>query len=264
MSTQLDLILDKLLHIVLPATLASALLWMLLSRFKLAGLAFLAGFLSANYFCNALSWYCHEDMGLLLTMLTVASVASAMQSDKWFPNIMLALVVTTTTAVLFAADSVPPSHTFLAAAYSLLLYVSLWLAEKNLPRLLPACLALLGLATAIVMIHAHSARLCDLGLMTMASFTGICSVTLLKKTHAYSLAAPTAVFFPYLIFYGQQNTFSEVPWFAFAFLAIAPLACLMFLYSARHKIRLVAVLLWCLMLALAVAVGLRYETVVMM
>ena len=122
-----------------------------------------------------------------------------------------------------------------------------------------------GLAAATVLIHAHSARFCDLAVLQTATLAGIGLIAALRRLDVAALFASPAVFFPALMLGGTANTFSEVPAVSFILVALAPCALWtlrlppMRRWSGRALAiaAIVAVLVPC---AVAVALAMRAET----
>jgi hypothetical protein len=79
-------------------------------------------------------------------------------------------------------------------------------------------------AAAVVLIHAHSARFCDLAMLLAAAIAGVGFVASLRKLDIVSIFAGPAVFVPALMLAGGTNTFSEVPAASFILVALAPSA----------------------------------------
>lgn len=258
----LDLLLDILLSILIPALFASSITFLILLRWNMAGLALLAGLLTANYFRKVLSWSWQDDLGLFFIMLAVASVVSTIHVRNWCSKILVVLSVIAITAILLVSEGVPGLHIVIVVTLSLLQFSAIHEAEQRMASGIPAVLlALTGLAAAMVLIHAHTARLFDLSLIWMASAFGLGVIALLCNASAGSLALPAAVFFPFLLYYGQQNTFSEVPWFCYVCLAVAPLASFLLLFGKTQRL---TVILWLSLLALSVLCAMRYESVVIL
>lgn len=98
-------------------------------------------------------------------------------------------------------------------------------ASQSLGRAaLPALLLPWGAAAATVLIHAHSARFCDLAVLLTATQAGISLTVFLRKLDVAAHFAGPAVFFPALMLGGAANTFSEVPVASFILVALAPCA----------------------------------------
>lgn len=122
-----------------------------------------------------------------------------------------------------------------------------------------------GAAAAAVLIHAHSARFCDLAVLLTATLAGSGLMAVRWKLDVAALFAGPAIFFPALMLGGAANTFSEVPLASFILIALAPCA----LWSLRGPpmrhwsgralaiAALVAVLVPC---AVAVALAMRVES----
>ena len=79
-----------------------------------------------------------------------------------------------------------------------------------------------GLAAATVLIHAHSARFCDMAVLLTATFAGVALVASVRKLDVATIFAGPAIFLPALMLGGAANTFSEVPLASFILLALIP------------------------------------------
>lgn len=122
-----------------------------------------------------------------------------------------------------------------------------------------------GGAAAAVLIHAHSARFCDLAVLQTATLAGLGLIAFQRRLEVAALFAGPAIFFPALMLAGAANTFSEVPTASFILVAVAPCA----LWSLRLPLTrrwsgrvlaaaaLVAMLIPC---AVAVALAMRAES----
>jgi len=122
-----------------------------------------------------------------------------------------------------------------------------------------------GLAAATVLIHAHSARFCDMAALQTATLAGVGFVAALRRLDVSSLFAGPAIFFPALLLGGAANTYSEVPRAAFLLVALVP--CTLWTLQLPPIRRwscptltaaaLVLVLVPC---GIAVALAMRYES----
>jgi hypothetical protein len=88
----------------------------------------------------------------------------------------------------------------------------------------PLVLALAAFTAAGVLIHAGSARLTDIAVVLSASLCAIALVAWLRGGDAGGAVPGAALLLPGLVLIGQQETFSEVHWLAFALPAFAPFA----------------------------------------
>ncbi len=122
-----------------------------------------------------------------------------------------------------------------------------------------------GIAAAAVLIHAHSARFCDLAVLQTATLAGLGLIAVRWKLDVVALFAGPSIFFPALMLAGAANTFSEVPASSFILVAVAPCALWslslppMRRWSGRARVAaaIIAVLIPC---AVAVAFAMRAET----
>lgn len=260
----IDLIWTKLLSIVLPGLVASTIVGFLLIRWKLVGVAVFAGFIAANIREPALPWFeWDRELGRVLLVMLLSLGTMILPKQMTWQRLTSMAWIGLLCTVLFHSEDIPLSHLSGGAALGMLSYIAIALSER---RLMPLTLAALapttGLATAIVMIHAHTARLSDIGAMWMVSCSGLFLVTLWKKNELNGVAGLSAVLFPYLLYYGQQSTFSEVPWVSFALIALAPLSCLFSLLPVKLKKDWLVSITWVILLALAVGLAMHYETVI--
>lgn len=265
----LAIVLEILFSILLPGFVISALIGLLISRWKLSSVAILAGFLAANVAGVALPWFdWNHELGRLvlimfLSLLTLVPVlrGKQLESNPWVRLASMGWIGLLATT-LFYQDDIPASHIIGGAAVSMLLFAAINIGEQQLSATRMAGLAALsGLAIALVMIHAHTARLSDIGLMWMASTAGFMLVTFIKKVELRGLAGLAALLWPYLLYYGRQSTFSEVPWLSFVLIALAPAACLLALLNIGNKRVWLVSVVWAILLSLAVALAMMYETV---
>ena len=97
------------------------------------------------------------------------------------------------------------------------------LARRS-PAGLPLALALAALGGSVVLIHAHTARLCEAALVLAAVLAGLALVGGVKRADAGGAVAGVAVLLPGLLLAGQTDTFSDVALASFALIGLAPLA----------------------------------------
>jgi hypothetical protein len=122
----------------------------------------------------------------------------------------------------------------------------------------PFGLALTFLAASVVLIHAGSARLTDIATVVSAALTGVAIAAWPRSTPTGGVAPVCAVLLPGLLLIGQQETFAEVPWYAFAFAMAAPLLPGLTLFQAeqvsvRRRVLQVALVALPLVAAIAAA-----------
>jgi hypothetical protein len=89
---------------------------------------------------------------------------------------------------------------------------------------LPLTLSLMYMAAALVLLHAYSARLAEVGVILSAALAGLALIAWHQQLPIDGAIPAVAITLPGLMLIGQQNTFSEVPVSAFALPALAPLA----------------------------------------
>jgi hypothetical protein len=87
----------------------------------------------------------------------------------------------------------------------------------------PFCLAVVFLAVAGVVIHAGWERVMNAAIVLAAAFAGIAVVARLWRVDAGGAVPAAAVMSPGLLLMGKLETFTDVPWQAFALPAVAPL-----------------------------------------
>jgi hypothetical protein len=136
-------------------------------------------------------------------------------------------------AVFIVARLLVPAEVAGGAAWPVLLFAAVvlfqWGLLEQLARQAPGGWLPLGLsgvsfAAAVVLLHAHSARLTDLATLLCAALAGIAVVGWVLGRDPGGAMPAVAVALPGLLLIGQQETFSELPWTSFALVALAPLA----------------------------------------
>lgn len=80
------------------------------------------------------------------------------------------------------------------------------------------------LAAGAVLLHAHTARMTDLATFVAGGCLGVAVAARWAGADLRGIAPVAAVALPGLLLDGQQSTYSEVPWYSFALVALAPLA----------------------------------------
>ncbi|MFT3878144.1 MAG: hypothetical protein QM703_00615 [Gemmatales bacterium] len=259
----LEVVWDLVKSILLPGFIVSFVAGLVLLRWRGAGLALVLGLFAANVLNTPLPWFDWEqELGrvcLILALSLVTMFLNGEQPWKWAVKVALVGVLSGT---LCFHENIELSHRLAVAAASIALYVVLSIGERRLPGwIFLVLLSSTGLATALVMLHAHTARLSDVALMWMISSVGLFFSAMFSKTEIQGLSGPSAVFFPFLLFYGRLSTFSEVPVWSFILVVAAPAACLLCLL-AQPKFRLWSVTVaWLLFLIAAVGLAMRYESI---
>lgn len=121
------------------------------------------------------------------------------------------------------------------------------------------------LAAAVVLLHAHSARLADMALLLAGGCLGIAVVAFVSRIDPAGLAPIAAVMLPGLMLAGQRSTFSDVPMISFALVGLSPLTILLGWIFGRYFVSLSGAWLgWILFLlvnGLAVGLAIRSEDI---
>jgi len=92
--------------------------------------------------------------------------------------------------------------------------------DGTLAAAIAACFAV----AAMILLHAHSAKLTDFALLASMALVGTALAAWVRPSDTGSALAAAAVFLPGLLLNGQHSTFSEVPKLSFVLAALAPLA----------------------------------------
>jgi hypothetical protein len=116
---------------------------------------------------------------------------------------------------------------WLMPAFALIVF-ALWvvlgqLAANPPDGSVPFLLAVAFLAAGIVVIHAGSARIMNAAIVISSAFAGVAAVAWWRRADASGAIPAAAVMLPGLLLIAQQETFSEIPWYAFVIPAAAPL-----------------------------------------
>ena len=85
------------------------------------------------------------------------------------------------------------------------------------------CLALAFLTAGILLVNAGISRSMEASVMCASALVGIALVAWWRRADASGAIPAAALLLPGLLLMGQQETSEPVPWFAFAFAALAPL-----------------------------------------
>jgi len=157
---------------------------------------------------------------------------------------------------------------WLAPAFAIIVF-ALWalleqLAAEPPDGAVPFCLAATFLTAGAVLIHAGSARLMDTSVVVASALAGIGAVAWWRRVDAGGAIPAAAVLLPGFLLMGQQETFSDVPWYAFALPALAPLLLAEALplsqwQGTRLQILRMLLMLFLMLLPLAAAVYLAQE-----
>ena len=239
-------------------------------------LALAGGLALGNFTRGLLPWWSMELGWPSLFPATLAAIgggvvavrAMSAQGCQW--GLALRLITTAGCAFWLAPTGSPLTH---LGFYALLFFTSAlnWEAFRRSGAQSLGHGALLaltipwGVAAAIVLIHAHSARFCDLAVLQTATLAGLGFIAALRRLDVAALFAGPAVFFPALMLGGAGNTFSEVPVMSFILVALAPCA----LWTLRlppmrrrsgRALAIAAIIVVLIPCAMAVALAMRAET----
>lgn len=257
-----EVVSDLVISILLPGFVVSFVSGLILLRWKWAALALVLGFFASNVINTPLPWFDWDQELGRVCLILVLSLATLFQDDsKTWKLVAGAAWVGGLCCVLCFHENIEISHRLIIVAVSMVQYLLLRYGETRLSNwVLPALLASSGLATALVMLQAHTARLSEVGMMWMASSIGLLVASCITKYGIRGLAGPAAVSLPFLLYYGRISTYSEVPVWSFVLVAAAPLACIL-CWLGKTKLRITLVVaLWLLCLIAAVTLAIRYET----
>jgi hypothetical protein len=135
-------------------------------------------------------------------------------------------------AILVALVVIPPTlrgnHDWLAPAFATVVFAEWtlleYLAAESPGGSVPLCLAVVCLGAGGVLIHAGSALLMNAAIVLASALAGIALVAWWARADAGGAVPAVAVLAPGILLLGYEETFSEVPWLAFALPALTPLA----------------------------------------
>ena len=260
----MDVVWDLVISILLPGFVVSFVSGMALLRWKWAGPALVLGILAANVLSTPLPWFdWDQELGRVCFALVFSLATMFLGCDKWWKLSLAVAWVGVLSGVLCYHENIEISHQCAVITASIAFYCLVSFGELRLSgKVLLALLTAMGLATSLVMLHAHTARLSDVGMIWMTSSAGVLLAAFFIKTETRGLAGPAAVLLPFLLYYGKLSTFSEVPIWSFVLVVAAPLACCLCLL-AKNRMRTVMVsAVWLLCLITAVALAMRYETII--
>lgn len=260
----LNVVVELTTSILVPGFVVSLLVGWFVMRYRGAGLALFAGIAAANCIATPIPWWDHETgLGFLLATLALSLLTTLLDSRRLGASLLGAAWIALLAGILYYVETPEWMHRLVGVAVSALLYLVLLLAEAKLPRrVFFALLVATGLTFSLTMVHAHSARLADFGFIWLAGTAGLLMVSLFQKVECRGVAGLGALFLPFAVYYGQQNTFSEVPQWSFLLLVAAPLGSLVLLLPAQVKHRpWIAATLWLLCLATAAGLAMKYETI---
>jgi hypothetical protein len=273
-----DLVLDALLYAVLPAALVAAVLtaaaaWLGGAKFAPAGaaLGLAGGVLLGGWLRDTLTLEAGTSAWNRLPWAALAALAVGLAA-RW-PRLprLAGWPLRALAAVAAAWWVVPPEVrsevTWLPAALAAVMLAEWALLEPLAARppggSVPLALALTAFVAATVLICANTARLTDAATVLAAALGGVAVVSWWRRSDAGSAVPGVVVLLPGLLLMGQQTTYSEVPWQAFATAAGAPLVLAVTLLPPLHSWQgtRLHLLRWALLLVpLAIAGGLAVQS----
>ena len=275
----LELLLDVFAYgFLAPALAAGAVLWLSLwfCRDRAAplglALALLAGLATGNWFRDVFPFVPQHAGWPWLPALTIAAMGAELTVHvRVVPRFMVGLL-RVASACLAAYVLVPANLRSQALWGGVLLAAMIlceWLvlgrrAQQSRNGWVPLVAALALAAAAIVLIHAHSARLSDAATMASASFTAIAAIVWLRPVEAGVVAAASSVLLPGLLLSAYAETFSDVPVASFLLVAVSPLTLAASCLLPRKRlhvrvVRLVELVLFLTSLLAAVGLAMRAE-----
>lgn len=259
----LEVVWDLAKSILLPGFVVSFVSGLVLLRWKGTGLALVLGIFAANALNTPLPWFdWNQELGRVCLILVLSLATIFLNGEQLWKWVVKTAWVGILSATLCFHENIESSHCLAVSAVSMALYGVLSFGERRLPGwVLLRLLSATGLATSLVMLHAHSARLSDVALMWMISCAGLFVAAIFTKKENQGLSGTAAVFLPFLLFYGQLSTFSNVPIWSFILVGVAPGACLLCLKVQPRFMAWAVTAIWLVSLVAAVGLVMRYESI---
>lgn len=237
-----------LTHAVLPAFGAAAAVFGLLTLLKRnaevsAAVAFLVGLAAANYFRGIVPWIPDgKRIEWVLPLTAAATLAGLLVRWKAFPA---PLAVGLLAAVaFFAGGKYGQIPAWAGATVCGLLAAAFTGLSRDTARHTPWLFAAALNTSAVLAISAHSARLTDLGTIGFAAVAGIGSIALLFRQPAATPLFGAMLLLAAVSLLTFQDTYSDIPWYAFALPAAAPAVALLF-PDRWPRVRFAVTLLGC-------------------
>lgn len=159
----------------------------------------------------------------LAALAMAIELTGGSSGPSWAARAVVALLAGRLLTLPGARDELPWLSWCLGVVILLHWGVAVGLARRWKDGLVPAAQAACLAAAAVVILHAHSARLADAALLFGMALLGPALAALVWRGDASVAAAAGAVALPGLVLMGQQETFSEVPLSSFVLAALAPL-----------------------------------------
>ncbi len=246
----LALLLDLVLHLVLPAAVTAAVLvliaiWSLDRKWLplATALAISCGILAGNYSRLSLP-YIPDGYGwpwLLPAMIAITLVAGiAFTSFGKNRAVGAVLIAVTTLALAFVLLPVELHRAECLLGFVAVALANAFVLAKVSERTSPQTLYLLSTfvllkGTALVSIYSHFARVTDGAAIVASALIGLLAINCWKPISFKVAGQLLALTLPALMLSAQQNTYSEIPVISFILIAIAPLAFIPALLPAFKK-----------------------------
>ncbi len=256
-----DVIVDVFKTTILPSVVVSFVAGWLLRKTQYAALAIFLGIVAGNLLSQLLPWWPYRDeMSFLLLAVFLSLFLMELKTKQWLTGTICICIIS---LMLIQQESQDLVTSATYVLFGMMLYMSLFAAECWLSgRVLMLLCILSGSACSIILIYAHSCLLCQIALLWTCSCGGLALTVLQSSLPIRGVAGPTTIFLQYLLYYGQQTCFSEVPAASYYLAAIAPFPCvLVYLKCNSPLLRLIAVAGWLLLLVLATGLAMYFDDV---
>lgn len=259
-----DSIIHVLLNTVLPCVVVSFVVGWFLRKTSYSALAVFCGIVAGNVASSLLPWWpSSQEMSSLMLMVFLSFFLIDMKPRHWWVGLIFVLAFST-----HLLNPQPDEKFFrlISTVVTVMLYMALLLAERKLPgRAILLLCSLWGLAASIILILAHSGLLSQIALLWACSCIGLYGVFCKRIEPVRGLAGPATIVLQYVLSYGLQTCYSQVPAVAFVLAIIAPVSCLLLYRESNNpRLRLFAVLGWLLLLVIACGLAIYFDDVLVL
>lgn len=268
-----DVILDILLTTILPSIVVSFVAGWFLRKTSYMALAVMFGIVAGNVASRLLPWWPSElEMSLLLLMVGLSFLLMDLKPKQWWVGVIF-VVAFSSYLIQVEIRALMQGESFLEMAYysvyclvAVSLYLALTCAERLVSgRVLLLLYSLWGMAASIILIYAHSGLLSQIAMLWMCSCVGLFCVYSRRIDTVRGLAAPATVLLQYLLTYGLQTCYCQVPAAAFVLAGIAPLSCLFMKVNENSpRLRRIAIGGWLLLLVIACGLAVYFDNVLIL
>lgn len=259
-----EVILDILLTTILPCIVVSFVAGWLLRKTSYAALAVFSGIVAGNVASRLLPWWPSEqEMSLLLLMVSLSFLLIDVKPKQWWVGVIFVVAFS---SFLVQRESLEFVHHSSYIVIAGLLYFALTRAEQLVPgRVMLLLYSVWGLAASIILIYAHSGLLSQIAMMWMCSCAGLFCVYCRHTGAVRGLAAPATILMQYLLNYGLQTCYCQVPAAAFVLAGVAPLSCLLMRFNENSpRLRRIAIVGWLLLLIIACGLAIYFDDVLVL